>query len=357
MQIIKQDKGIIAQVINNRFTQHLIYWVAFIVFFAFAWGTHDDNYLKTLEVELVNLPAKILLVYSVIYFLFPRYLYRGKTTQFIILFILFVFIASVLQRLGDNYIVIDNFFPEWNKEGTLNIVQLVRAAVNFGAVLAIPLTVKLMEYLARVQQNEQTLARDKMEAELAFLKNQVQPHFLFNTLNSLYALILKKSDQSLDVILKLSDLLRYMLYETNVPQVKLDKELESIKSYLELEQIRYGKRVDLSFNAWGDFHDKTIAPMLILPFIENSFKHSTKGFNEKAMIAIEMGSKDEELVLKVENSLPTHQSGLEDPLASGIGLQNVKRRLELLYPDSYSLKIESEKESFMIVLKLQLQHK
>ncbi len=356
MQIIKNNTGFLARFINNRLVQHLIYWTGFVVFFAFAWGTHDNNYLKTLEVELVNLPAKLLLVYSVIYFLFPRYLYKGKVWQFILLFFLFLFVASYLQRLSDNHIIIDNFFPEWSKESSLSIVQLVRAAVNFGAVLAIPMTVKLMEYLARVQQNEQTLANDKMEAELAFLKNQVQPHFLFNTLNSLYALILKKSDKSLDVVLKLSGLLRYMLYETNVPQVDLDKELESIKSYLELEKIRYGSRVDLSFNAWGSFNNKTIAPMLILPFIENSFKHSTKGFNGKAMIAIEIGSKDDELILKVENSLPplNHE---DDNIASGIGLQNVERRLELLYPDSHQLKIEAEDESFMVILKLQLEKK
>lgn len=353
MQIIKANTSLIARIINNRLFQHLSYWLIFTLFFAFAWGTHDYNFIKTVGVELVNLPAKIFLVYTVIYFLFPKYLYRGYILKFIFYFFLLLLIASIIQRFSDNYIIIDNFFPEWDKVSTFNIVQLVRAAVNFGAVLAVPMTVKLMEYLAQVQQHEHNLANDKLQAELNFLKSQVHPHFLFNTLNSLYSLILKKSDQSLEVVLKLSGLLRYMLYETNAPEVSLEKELNSIKNYLELERIRYGQRVDLSFNAWGDFSSKAIAPMLILPFIENSFKHSTKGIDGKAMIAIEIGAKPKELVLKVENSKPNEKES-KVVNNTGIGLQNVKRRLDLIYPEQYNLKIKEENESFMVILKLQL---
>ncbi|MBS2096948.1 sensor histidine kinase [Carboxylicivirga linearis] len=354
MQIVKTNTGWIAQIVNNRVVQHISYWVLFIVFFAFAWGTYDNNFAKTILIEIINLPAKILLVYTILYFLFPRYLYKGKIWKFIISFLIILFIASFIQRITDYYIIVENFFPMWDNVSILSISQLVRAAVNFGAVLAIPMTVKFMDYLAKVKQHEQALINDKLEAELIFLKNQVHPHFLFNTLNSLYSLILKKSDQSLEVVLKLSGLLRYMLYETNAPEVSLDKELESIKNYLELEQIRYGKRVELSFNVWGDFSSHRIAPMLLLPFIENSFKHSTKGFSGIAMIAIEIGCKGHELILKVENSKPSGNEKSE--LASGIGLHNVKRRLDILYPNQHQLKIEDENESFLVILKMNLKN-
>lgn len=222
-----------------------------------------------------------------------------------------------------------------------------------GAVLAIPMTIKLMEYLSKVQQREQMLAKDKLEAELVFLKNQVQPHFLFNTLNSLYSLILKKSDRSLDVVLKLSELLRYMLYETNSARVDLQKELDCIKSYLDLEKIRYGNRIDLSFNFWGEIAGKNIAPMIILPFIENSFKHSTKGFDGTAWITIELGIKENELVLKIENNVSSSSSD-QNSIVGGIGLQNVKRRLSLIYPEKHELKIEATEESYGVHLNLQL---
>ncbi|MCG8580924.1 MAG: histidine kinase [Bacteroidales bacterium] len=351
MQIINSN-SLIASILNNRWFQHISYWVLFVMFFAFAWGTHDNDYLRTLKVELINLPVKILLVYVVIYFLFPRYLFKEKVWSFIPLFILSLFIAAALQRITDNLIIVDVFFPEWGKVPTFNFVQIVRSAVNTSSVLAIPMTVKLMEYIANVKQRQQTLAKDKLEAELTFLKNQVQPHFLFNTLNSLYSLTLKKSEKSLEVILKLSDLLRYMLYETNVEQVQLHKEIESIKSYLELEKIRYGNRVELSLNIWGEQTGQSIAPMLILPFLENSFKHSTRGFNGQAWITIEMGLKENDFILKVENSVPDEIS--ESPTASGIGLQNVKRRLNLMYPNKHELKIVSSEDSYQVVLKLKL---
>ncbi len=355
MQIITNNNRLAARVLNNRWFQHISYWVLFSLFFALAWGTHDNNYIKTISVEIINLPIKMLLVYSIIYYLFPKYLFQGKIWRFIWLFLLALFVASSLQRITDNLIIVDTFFPEWSKEPTFNIVMLVRSAVNISSVLAIPMTVKLMEYLSNVQQGEQSLAKDKLEAELVFLKNQVQPHFLFNTLNSLYSLILKKSDQSLDVILKLSDLLRYMLYETNAPQVDLRKELESVKSYLELEKIRYANRVELSVNIWGDDDNLTIAPMIILPFLENSFKHSTRGLYGTAWITIEIGTKDQELILKVENSIPNVAT--ESPAASGIGLQNVVRRLDLLYLNRYDLKVTSDEGAYLVVLKIKLNNR
>ncbi len=350
MQILANSSTLIARIINNRWFQHIGYWTVFVLFFAFAWGTHDDNYLKTLSVELINLPIKVALVYTVIYFLFPRFLFKGRVWSFITLFLLTLLLASIFQRVIDNLIIVDTFFPEWTKEPTLNIVQLVRGAINISSVLAIPMTVKIMEYLSKVQQKEQSLAKDKLEAELVFLKNQVQPHFLFNTLNSLYSLILKKSDQSLEVLLKLSELLRYMLYETNVPQAELQKEIDCVKSYIELEKIRYGNRVDISLNIWGQTNGYTIAPMLIIPFIENSFKHSTRGFSGLAWITIEIGCTDDALILKVENSIPEIQT--QSPAASGIGLNNVQRRLNLLYGDNYELKIDSSEDAYLVVLKL-----
>lgn len=352
MQILANSSTLIARLINNRWLQHIGYWTVFVLFFAFAWGTHDDNYLKTLSVELINLPIKVALVYTVIYFLFPRFLFKGRVWSFITLFLLTLLLASIFQRIIDNLIIVDTFFPEWTKEPTLNIVQLVRGAINISSVLAIPMTVKIMEYLSKVQQKEQSLAKDKLEAELVFLKNQVQPHFLFNTLNSLYSLILKKSDQSLEVLLKLSELLRYMLYETNVPQAELQKEIDCVKSYIELEKIRYGNRVDISLNIWGQTNGYTIAPMLIIPFIENSFKHSTRGFSGQAWITIEIGCTDDALILKVENSIPEVQT--QSPAASGIGLNNVQRRLNLLYDNNYELKIDSSEDAYLVVLKLKL---
>ena len=354
MQIIASDKSQFAKIVNNKWVQHISYWVFYLLFFAVTWGSYDMNFEKTMMVEIVNLPAKIALVYWVIYFLFPRFLYKRRIGLFILLFGISLLITSLTQRFTDNYIILKYYLKEFEIQPLFSYVQIMRNSINLGTVMAIPFILKLVDHVNKVQKNEQLLVREKLEAELVFLKNQVQPHFLFNTLNSLYSLILKKSDQSLDVILKLSELLRYMLYETNSKRVDLQKEIDSIKSYLELEKIRYGNRIDLSFNLWGDISANQIAPMLILPFIENSFKHSTKGFDGNAWITIDLGIKDNELKLNIENSIPQSSSDQESVIG-GIGLQNVKRRLSLLYPEQHELKVTENEDSYAILLNLKLQ--
>ncbi|QZT37620.1 histidine kinase [Halosquirtibacter xylanolyticus] len=353
MQIIALDNKWITKVINNRWVQHTTYWIIYVAFFAYAWGTYDADYIKTISVELINLPAKIALVYTVVYILYPKYLYKGRIWRFLFYFSSIVIAAAMLQRITDNLIIVDYFFPEWKKVDTFTFSVLIQTAINLGAVLALPMTIKLMEYIASVQHNEQVLAKEKLEAELAFLRNQVQPHFLFNTLNSLYALILKQSNQSLDVVLKLSELLRYMLYETNATKVDLRKEIQSVQNYLDLEKIRYGNRVEISLNMWGNIDQNSIAPMLILPFIENSFKHGTQGLDESAWITIEIGVKEHRFTLKIENSIPQESADIH-AMVGGIGLQNVKRRLSLIYPEQHTLKIEADTLSYSVFLNIEL---
>ncbi|MGQ1909734.1 sensor histidine kinase [Marinifilum sp. RC60d5] len=353
MQIITSNSSNLAKIINTSWVQHLSYWLFYMIFFAFTWGSYDMNFKKTLLVELINLPAKIILVYWVIYYLFPVFLYKRRIWLFILLFGLSLFVVALIGRFTDNHIILKYYLTQFKIFPVFNFIQIIRNMINLGTVMTIPFIIKLVEYLNLIAQNEQNLAKEKLEAELSFLKNQVQPHFLFNTLNSLYSLILKKSDQSLDVILKLSELLRYMLYETNTKQVNLSKEVESIKNYIELEKIRHGDKIDLSINIWGDINSNNIAPMIILPFIENSFKHSTKGFDKKSWITIDIGVKENKLKLNIENSIP-NSSADQNSIVGGIGLQNVKRRLSLIYPEKYDLKIETNKESYCVHLNLEL---
>lgn len=354
MQIIASDKSRLAKIINNKWVQHLSYWTFYLLFFMLTWGSYDMNFRKTMMVELISLPAKIVLVYWIIYYLFPVFLYKQYVWKFILFFGLSLFIVAVIGRFLDNYIILKYYHIQFKILPVFDFIQIIRNMINLGTVLAIPFIIKLIEYVNHVQQNEQLLQREKLKAELSFLKNQIQPHFLFNTLNSLYSLILKKSDQSLDVILKLSELLRYMLYETNSTQVDLQKEINSIKSYIELEKIRYGERIELSLNIWGNIGTNKIAPMIILPFIENSFKHSTKGFNGQAWITIDIGIKENLLKLNIENSLPISSSD-QKSIVGGIGLQNVKRRLSLIYPEKHDLKVDVNEESYCVHLNLELQ--
>jgi LytS/YehU family sensor histidine kinase len=201
------------------------------------------------------------------------------------------------------------------------------------------------------EQNNKRLAQEKMSAELNFLKAQIHPHFLFNTLNNLYALTLTKSKKTPDIVLKLADLLDYMIYKSNDKFVPLTKELEIVEGYIELEKMRYNERLDLKYELIGDPDSHEIAPLILLPFIENCFKHGASKDRIKPSINIQIDIEPSCLTLKAINSIPKekHQNDSEN---SGIGLSNVKRRLGLIYPGQHELEINSDEKNFEIKLKL-----
>jgi LytS/YehU family sensor histidine kinase len=215
--------------------------------------------------------------------------------------------------------------------------------------------VKVVKHWYTQQQENQELEKEKMISELRYLKSQVHPHFFFNTLNNLYGLTLSKSDTAPEVVLRLSDLMSYMLYDTNTQWVPLEKEINYIRNYIALEKLRFGKRFNVSFQVQGDTSSIVIAPLLLLPFIENSFKHSINKEIEGAWIAIDLTIKEAALAFTVENSMIKEpMNGEESESAGGLGLQNVKRRLELLYKERYTLKIFEEESEYLVVLKLDL---
>jgi len=220
-------------------------------------------------------------------------------------------------------------------------------------VVALAIVAKWFKFWYKQQKNNQALAEEKLQAELKFLKAQVHPHFLFNTLNNLYALTLKQSKEAPEVVLKLSDLLSYMLYDCTADTVALDKEVRLVEDYIALEKIRYGDRLNVSFNLFGEINGRAIAPLMILPFIENAFKHGVSEELDESWISIDLTLKPENLTLKVENS-KSIQEETEDRFEykQGIGLTNVKRRLEILYAEQYQLDIHESSESFLVVLKL-----
>jgi LytS/YehU family sensor histidine kinase len=193
-----------------------------------------------------------------------------------------------------------------------------------------------------------------MQSELKFLRSQVNPHFLFNTLNSLYALTLKKSDKAPEIVIKLSEMMRYMLYECNEKYVPLHKEINYVKNYLELEKLRQGEKMDIKFNLTGMVSDQRIAPMMFIPFLENSFKHGLNKQLDKGYVHIDLKVMDHEVDLEIKNSKPEKLPVLNGKRSGGIGLQNVKRRLNMIYPERYDLQIQDLPDGYQVNLQLQL---
>jgi len=239
---------------------------------------------------------------------------------------------------------------DWTLDSKLSFISLL-VFTAISSLVRIPL-----DWL-KVQKEKKDLITKNIQTELQFLKNQINPHFLFNTLNNLYALTLKKSDYAPEVVLKLSDMMRYMLYECNEKLVQLEKEILYIKNYIELEKIRLSKNADIEIEVIGNIDNTKVAPLLFIPFIENSFKHGLKTSLEKAYIKVSFIVRNDTIEFIVKNSKSQLMPGFTGKKIGGIGLANVKKRLELIYPNQHSLKISEFPDSYEIHLFLFISNK
>ncbi len=197
------------------------------------------------------------------------------------------------------------------------------------------------------QKYKDELIKERQAGEIALLRSQVNPHFLFNTLNNIYSLVYNKSDEAPEAVMKLSSIMRYMLYDSNTDFVPVANEIEYLNSFIELQQLRITQRKYVDIKVLGAMENRTIAPMLLIPFVENAFKHGDK--NREPGIIIRLNLLDDRLIFTVENFLRKNNTNTPED-SGGFGLENIKRRLGLLYPDKHELKINLTDETFKIEL-------
>jgi len=221
-------------------------------------------------------------------------------------------------------------------------------------MLGAALAIKFLKQWYKEKKNALEAEQQKTQAELKFLKSQIHPHFLFNTLNNLYGYSIENSPKAPEMILKLSSLLRFMIYESNVSYISLSKEISLVQQYIQLEQQRYGDRLELSLNISGDIQHKVIAPLLLIPLLENAFKHGTSEQLDTCWISLNLNVRGDEMFFKLINSKDNSNSVISE-FPGGIGLQNVKKRLELLYPNKHDFSVKDTEDTFIVNLRLVLQ--
>lgn len=333
-----------------------IYWLGYILLFSLIQGLPTADFWRALSNECYSVLPKILFVLLIVEVAMPLLFFKKKRAHFILTYLFLILFFAFIQRLIDNYIIIAFNLTEWKIEPLLSAPVYLYNVIKLQFVITIPLAIKLVYYLAEEKNRVQAILSEKLEAELFSLRNQFHPHFLFNVLNSLYSKILSKSDDSADIVLQISDFLRYSVYDVNSKYIPLEKEIEYLKNYISLQQLRFDNRLELSFSTNVICKNQFIEPFLILPFIENSFKYCLDDANSQAWITISITSSEEWLAIKIENSLPPDflkNRNIENPY-SGVGIANVKRRLELLYPNQHSLIIKNEEDSFFVFLKIKI---
>lgn len=345
--------------LRNRFVWHILFWVSYFIYEGLIWGMVDGEYHSRIVTSAIELPVKILATYFTLYVLIDKFLLKRKYVLFIILLLSSVIFFGLLLRVVAYFTIYPIFYPDATDIPLFFFPKVLIAIFVIYSLVAIVASFHLIKLWYKhqqttqlLQQKTQQLQNEKLEAELKLLKSQINPHFLFNTLNNLYVLTLNNSGKAPEMVYKLSELMNYMLYESNQKEVPLKNELQYIENYISLERIRYDSRLDISLNIYDDITGIYIAPLLILPFVENSFKHGVSNQIVKGWIRIDIAIQRENLVIKVENSKSIPDSEKQIKLASGIGLRNVKQRLDLIYPGLHELQIFDEEDSFLVVLKI-----
>lgn len=342
------------KLLEIRWLHHSLFWLVLVTPFALVLGGQEGySYWQAFRDVMLQTAAYAIMVYINLLVLIPRYLQQRKFGLYFGLLALFLVLTVPLHALAD-------FYSDYNAarrlDGSLTYNSLLFLSfINMAVMISLTTALKFAKKWFMHQQDRQELEREKLQAELKYLKAQINPHFLFNTLNNLYSLTLKKSDQAPEMVLKLSEMMRYMLYHSNERMVPLEKEINYMQHYIDLEKIRQLDKTEISFEIGTDPNGHMIAPLLLIPFLENSFKHGVNTTTQSGYIKVQMDIKDDRLHFFIENSKPPQQDvPKKNGKDHGIGLQNVKRRLDLLYPDMHSLKIEDTTTYYRTELNLKL---
>lgn len=363
---------------KHRFSRHFVFWITWCLYFAItflvptywvpAWNLQGrmpqiEQYgiviscfrilLNSFLMTLVHMS----LVYGILYFILPRYLSQikkwVKTTAILLLFIVFIVCVNYLNFLLTFYISTRmGYFDKMPGMDFIIPIWARQIIFNYPTVVGFALAIKFLKRWYLKQKETSVLIRENINAELRLLKAQLHPHFLFNTLNNIYSFILNESPKAPDMIKKLSGMLKYILNECTHSLVPLGKELFMIQDYMALEQIRYGDTLNMSLHIQGNQTGKMICPLLLIPFVENSFKHGASRMITHPWVRLDINIEDHTLEFNLSNNKPEWKSNVT--AKKGIGLNNVKKRLQLLYPGAHSLNIIENDTSFDVSMKIVL---
>ena len=335
-------------------SSQILFWIGYFTFNTIRWGSFYSDYAYSFKSNLIEFPFHIALSYIFIFYLLPK-LFNGKVIDFFTLLVISLGLALVLKFLVAYYFTSGDVMPEYaGITSTLNLAYatsyLLGQIYVIGFVTAIKLAIdwiKQKEYLT--ETNEMLL-----ENELKYLRSQIQPHFFFNTLNNLYSLTIDKSDKAPDLILELSDLMKYFLYETGKEFQTLENEISHIKDYIEIEKLRYDENLKVNFNINSKTKKVIVKPLILIPLVENAFKHGARNSKKNGYITIDLNATSNLLDFRIENSFEKPTKKIKAQIG-GIGLTNLKKRLDLNYgPDFFNLDIIKEKNKYIAHLKIKL---
>ena len=324
--------------------------------FAISEWSYRNTFTDAIVFEILGLPVRLIAVYINWFILIPTFLYLNKYYHYVISLLVLLSILAVIHRIFVLYYGYPIFFPEWLEGQEVHVFKFTRL-VQIVLIILLPLAIttgwKLFTDLKEKHRQTKELEKEKTDAELNYLKSQINPHFLFNTLNTIYGLSLKSSKKTPELILKLSDFLSFSLYESSQKLIPIEKEIALMNDFIALEKSRFEDRVKVHIELEGNkLNSIFIPPLILVPFVENAFKHSLKNETEIATINIKLLVRNDQVIFKVENSKPNEFVVMDKK--NGLGLANIKKRLDIIYTNNYSLDINDNPRKYYIDLKINL---
>ena len=352
-------KGLFINPVYNKISSvplriQLYFWITYFSFNVLRWGNFYQDYIYSFKSNLIGFPIHIILCYLFIFIFLPK-LFQGKIFEFFGYLALSLGITLILKFELTYYFINTDVLPEFagitSKITFDYAIQTILGEVYvITFVTAIKLIIDWMKQRDLLAKNNKIL----LENELKYLRSQIQPHFFFNTLNNLYSLAIDKSEKTPDIILKLSDLMKYFLYETGKKFQELNKEVMHIKNYIEIEKLRYNENLKINFKIEGEIKKVRIIPLLLIPLVENAFKHGVRNCIGHSYIHIDLIVDKNSIYFAVENSMSKPNTKLKEQIG-GIGLSNIKKRLDLNYgKGNYQLKTFEEKNKHIAQLNINL---
>jgi two-component system, LytTR family, sensor histidine kinase AlgZ len=333
---------------------HLSFWCVYLSFFiyrisSFQKADQEIDWSRILTIVGVQVSFAMVTGYLNYFYLLPKFLADKNGWRYFLQFAVTFAILMTLRIHLERFLIDGYTGEEKYLYDSRFVIQVL--TTNFFIVVFLGMIRFAVDWF-EFESRKRNVENERLTAELNFLKAQINPHFLFNTLNNLYYLAYTKSPNTPEVIAKLSQMMRYMIYDSNYPQVPLSKEIEYMENYIALERLRLNDQIPIKFTVEGDPQRFMVTPLILITFLENAFKHGVSNSDPKAWVNIAIRVKDNECIYEVENSKITSKTISEEK--SGIGLQNVKRRLELSYPGRYELTVNDQPDKYAIKLNIRL---
>ncbi len=335
---------------GNRMLQHILFWcfsyVVLLGLFTGSGKTEKIDYIYTLLFHLTLLPF----VYVNLEVFIPDFLSSKRYLYFIVSLILLIPLAAEINlMLFDRWI--DRILPGYYFISYYSFADVAKIVTVYLAITSLLKLSRGWFRLTDANRRLSQLQKENSEAELKVLKGQINPHFLFNSLNGIYSMSLNKAEETPETVLKLSEILRYVIYDTNSNQISLSKEVKFLQDYIDLQKIRSDSRAKLTFKISGETDKFLIAPMLLLPLVENSFKHGVKGSPDKSYINIDLSVMDHDFSFTIENNRGVVDE-IEGNEYKGIGIENVRKRLSMIYPGMHEFTVTDSQLFFRVSIKI-----